>query len=219
MRIKKWWQRAVSAFDWFGRLMGLAGLGLAGLGAVLMTALIAALTALPEWLLVLLWISLFLIFVPLALLMGLATGNRLRRRHGDPEKVLPTATYFSHQRVYVSDVVRDIDPPVLKDKVFEDCEIIGPAILAPEGSVISHCVFNGVLASMMYELPGGRWLIGVIGVQDCIFRRCQFSQIGWMGNSRLVQDIATATGSAMPAQLASAMTPLPTPHTPEAPPQ
>ena len=77
--------------------------------------------------------------------------------------------------------IADIAPPddVLAGVTFENCEIIGPAVLMPRGSEFRGCEFDG--PRILWTIEPGRYYIGAIAVDECLFDRCRFRRVGLAG--------------------------------------
>lgn len=191
-----WFRRSVAALDWYGRLLALAGLGITGLLSSVLTGLLVVSASFPAWLTIAILASTILVVLPIVLAVLFAVRRRWDRRRGHHVPVVPTATYFARQRVYLADLVRDEFPPIIRDKTFEDCEIIGPAVvhLGPH-TMIVETGFDGDLASLAYEVRGTRGAIGVIRLEDCVIRRCRMRGIGFMGQG-IAKALAKGTGMA-----------------------
>ena len=97
---------------------------------------------------------------------------------------------FENRRVRIGDVERDGDG-VIRGKRFEGCTIVGPAILFPVGPVEYVLSTLGPDAdTVVWEIAQGRRrLAGVLGLDDCVFERCKFLNIGFAGPSQLLADI------------------------------
>lgn len=100
---------------------------------------------------------------------------------------------------YESQTVRITDLAVIEDKiegkVFSNCQIVGPAILAPMNSTLSGCVFdvvNNDPESVLIIVPD-RWLVGAIAIVRCEFYGCRFSRIGLIGGGDLAKAFREAT--------------------------
>lgn len=77
---------------------------------------------------------------------------------------------------------------VVQDRKFEDCQILGPAVLAPlEGVHFLNSGFDGTFDSIFREVPEGQMLIGVVGLQRVIFDRCQFTNIGIVATRQFIE--------------------------------
>ncbi len=76
---------------------------------------------------------------------------------------------------------------LVEDKRFEDCEILGPAVIAPlEGVHFLNSSFGGNFESVFREVPQGLPLIGVVALRRVIFDRCQFTNIGIVGTHEFI---------------------------------
>jgi hypothetical protein len=77
----------------------------------------------------------------------------------------------------------------IRNKTFERCVINGPALLAPASNVTMANVVIGVpgpptpelLESALWEALQGKRLLGVVGVDNCVFSNCLFINIGFVG--------------------------------------
>lgn len=78
---------------------------------------------------------------------------------------------------------------VIEHRVFEDCVIYGPAMLAIYRNVqMLYCTFDGIGYSFLFDLPGRRYITGPIVLDDCIFRRCRFVRIGLIGHTETIEE-------------------------------
>ncbi|CAN5580104.1 hypothetical protein BH24ACT20_BH24ACT20_01110 [soil metagenome] len=91
-----------------------------------------------------------------------------------------SSSYFKNQTLHIFDLARR--RTIIKDKTFEDCEIHGPAVVAPIGNTdFVDCTFaeavdrNSLVWSPTEE---ERNYVGSIGLENCIFRNCNFYRIG-----------------------------------------
>lgn len=74
---------------------------------------------------------------------------------------------------------------VIKDKVFRDCMIEGPAVLLPLGS----CNFDGCnmgdaqgdIRNLLLQPMGPQKVTGTVAFQNCQFINCQFVRVGFTG--------------------------------------
>lgn len=78
----------------------------------------------------------------------------------------------------------------IRNKTFENCEIYGPAIvfIGANNSFIS-CGFDIPIPSFYFweiNLDGlAKIIVGVIGINECKFKDCNFHMIGFAGDSNL----------------------------------
>lgn len=73
---------------------------------------------------------------------------------------------------------------ILRAQAYEDIHFFGPAmVFLMNGDTFDSCVFDieqNNMESILWEIHP-RFGVGVIGVERCIFRRCRFTGIGFMG--------------------------------------
>lgn len=85
--------------------------------------------------------------------------------------------YFRDRTIRISDLAGDDD--ILRDKTFEDCTIIGPAVIAPLGvGLLKDCTFEAHPDTFLIPIHTPRGVVGPIGLEGCVFRRCTFRRIG-----------------------------------------
>ena len=112
-------------------------------------------------------------------------------RNGEPK------TAYSDETVYIGALAAGMS--VLENLTFEQCEIVGPAILFinPDWKI--------TLTSPSFGIPGGRFddlvwevppsknaVIGAVGVKDCTFRGCRFEGVGLAGAPVVIAHIRKA---------------------------
>ena len=83
---------------------------------------------------------------------------------------------FNNEKIYIAALARD--SMLVKDKVFVDCELIGPAIIHFKKSVITNCLFDAKLENMLIVVDSPRVITGIVGFEECVFKKCEFSKIG-----------------------------------------
>ena len=122
------------------------------------------------------------------------TGTAVIQRRGTPK---PAWTPLSElvERELRGKVLRLTDlldgRPIISDRVFVDCDIYGPAVLLPNATSVTmrQNVFfaDAPLDSLFFVLPSGRSLSdGMIGVENCVFDRCRFINVGIAGTQQAV---------------------------------
>jgi TIR domain len=79
------------------------------------------------------------------------------------------------------------DVDILEGEVFEDDEIIGPAVIGILNDVtFENNASAGNPDEILWEVPQRTRMIGPIGVRNCIFRRCRFRGIGIVSTPELI---------------------------------
>jgi hypothetical protein len=65
---------------------------------------------------------------------------------------------------------------IVSDHVFEDCNIVGPAVLIAVGDETEFldCRFPAPPGAFLWEVPTGVRKYGAVLLRRCIFRRCRF---------------------------------------------
>lgn len=72
--------------------------------------------------------------------------------------------------------------PVIDGRRFENCRIVGPAMLALlEQVTVQGCDLGGSVEQILVEVAPDRQVVGAIGLRRCEFTRCTFEGIGWIG--------------------------------------
>ena len=81
----------------------------------------------------------------------------------------------------ISDLV--ITSDFVSDTDFENCQIVGPAVVVLLGEgTIAESTFIGNPDAMLWPVPPARQeVIGVIPITNCNFVRCRFEKIGIAG--------------------------------------
>ena len=99
-----------------------------------------------------------------------------------------TDTYVRGRLVYLMALLAPGAKPIISDRTIEDCEIRGPAMIALLGGVtIASSTFDGNIESLFVEVVDKRTILGAIGLQDCVFRRCRFVAIGIIGTREQIE--------------------------------
>ena len=90
------------------------------------------------------------------------------------------------------------DSPTLANETFEDCTILGPALLGfiDEDSIIGECTFNASGPdAVLLEAPD-RPITGVIGLYRVQFIRCHFDCIAFIGSEEFLANARASFRSA-----------------------
>jgi hypothetical protein len=112
---------------------------------------------------------------------------------------------FTNQEVLLPEFARAREESpfqwTLKDMLFEDCTIIGPAVIttgAPDAFLIEDPVFPGLgddRWAVLWRLdPEQDVVIGAIGVSGCAFVRCSFYGVGFAAGPETIQELLSAFG-------------------------
>jgi hypothetical protein len=82
-----------------------------------------------------------------------------------------------------------VNTNMLEGLTFQNCRIIGPAVLIPLGNTtISHCNFGGDINAIFWEIPLDRQhIVGAVGLLNCTLSACTFNEIGLAGPHQLRQ--------------------------------
>ncbi len=85
------------------------------------------------------------------------------------------------------------DDCAIRNAVFKDCEIRGPAVIVPSGSTFTDGHFEGTNESVIWDLPSDRKeLSGAILVEDCRFAGCRFIAVGVAGPPAMLDEVRKA---------------------------
>jgi hypothetical protein len=77
---------------------------------------------------------------------------------------------------------------MIEDVHFEDCEILGPALLVPLDHVsFDETSFDGHPDAFLWEVSEDRIMIGVIGLRNVRFYRCRMKHIGLVGTPEVIK--------------------------------
>ena len=88
---------------------------------------------------------------------------------------------------------------IIRDRTFENIKFVGPAIISPMSNVsFEHCGFGlqNNLDELLWEITLPRFVVGVIGLERCTFRRCSFNTIGLMGPREFLDEFKRMVDSA-----------------------
>jgi hypothetical protein len=97
------------------------------------------------------------------------------------QDVNPLDAHFSRRVIRMADLIVNVAHPIIENKVFEDCEIFGPAIVyGIEGVLLDQSNLNGTPDALFIEVPPDRVAIGVIGLKNVTIRRCNLYGIGFL---------------------------------------
>ncbi len=87
--------------------------------------------------------------------------------------------------VYRDQTVRLGDLAALEDVLtgltFENCEIVGPAVVALLGDTqVTDCHWTGDADAVLWPAHGREQVVGAIGLKDCVITGCRFFRVGML---------------------------------------
>ncbi len=95
-------------------------------------------------------------------------------------------------REFRDDVIRiaelTVTSFILEGLTFQNCRIVGPAVLIPQGGVqIAHCSWDAPgVDAIFWEIPPERTqIVGGVVVKDCTFSKCTFQMVGIAGGAEM----------------------------------
>lgn len=115
-----------------------------------------------------------------------AIYQRTRANRPVPTGVDTQTRYFRGQTIQIADLA-DEDNRIQK-RTFEDCTILGPAVLAPilwAGGAFEQNTFEN--PKILMVAPQNMELFGVIALEGCVFRWCHFRRVGIVGDRDLIE--------------------------------
>jgi MFS family permease len=114
---------------------------------------------------------------------------------------MPIASYREMQKekvvgrtVLINEVPRDSqDPMHIKNKIFEHCVILGPAVLALTHTLMVSCELQSWKSADDILLESKSNIgIGILTADHCGFNQCQFVFITFAGNEQTIDQIRKA---------------------------
>jgi hypothetical protein len=76
----------------------------------------------------------------------------------------------------------------IRNRTFEDVEIVGPAVCAMiSGVSLDGCTFEESAEMVFWEAPD-HGVIGLVGLESCTFRNCRFRGVAFLGVAEDVQE-------------------------------
>ncbi len=100
--------------------------------------------------------------------------------------------------VYLYKVPRNsANESIISEKTFEDCLILGPCVICGtgKGTVYLECDFGvaGGDVDSLFLTNKSRSIIGVIGLDHCLFRKCDFQNVAFAGTEESNQRMKEVT--------------------------
>ena len=96
--------------------------------------------------------------------------------------------YISGRIIHLIDLLAPGAKPIILNRTVEDCEVRGPAMVALMGTTLANNTWDGDLESLFVEIADERIILGAIGLQGCVFRRCRFIEIGIIGTKEQIEE-------------------------------
>ena len=93
-------------------------------------------------------------------------------------RVGPSDNSYRNTVVRLPDLA--VTESVLEDLTFENCRLVGPAVVLLLGGSMSRCSIEGDLDASIWAIPDDQErIIGAIGLRNCILVGCRISEIGF----------------------------------------
>lgn len=85
-------------------------------------------------------------------------------------------------RIYLTRLAEET--PLIKDQVYENRKFVGPAVIHfGKGNVLTDSSFLGDPDRVLIEAKQNEF-VGVVTFTDCMFKRCQFTNVGIIGRRK-----------------------------------
>ena len=180
-------------WKWIGRIADVLQIG--GLGVAIVVAAIVGnelelRQAAPVWR----WGAAAGVFLIVA-----ALGRwilRLQRKHFPG---VGGTRFLSNRKIRLVDLVGQ--DSVIRDRTLEDCEIHGPMVVTSTGEGVGgfdRCTWNGNNTAVFIETEQ-QMVSGVVGLTNCVFRRCRFFNVAIMrGSAEAISDWKAGFGITSP---------------------
>jgi len=79
---------------------------------------------------------------------------------------------------------------LISNGLFENVVLVGPAVIAPLENVrLQECSFDAPPDVLFIEVPEGKQVVGVIGIRNSTFRKCEFRNIAIIGASDAIESM------------------------------
>jgi hypothetical protein len=98
-----------------------------------------------------------------------------------------TSQYIKDRDIFLASL--GMIDPIIHDKVFDHCRIIGPVVMAAQDNTqMSHCRFEGDINSFFIATTNER-IIGIMILKNCKFLYCDFKNISFIGSVEQIAKI------------------------------
>ncbi len=101
-------------------------------------------------------------------------------------------SYIRGEKVYLADLIKHVasdSPMIIKDKVLEDCDINGPAVLIhtqADFNFMTACQFDGLMDEVFIPVDASRSMVGVIGLQNVVMKKCRLKRVSIVGTPQMI---------------------------------
>lgn len=114
-----------------------------------------------------------------------------KRLQGEAERRtrLRTARELNGETFYVWELFDPDARPVVINRTFIDCVIVGPALITPVNCRINHNILGAPLEERLYLATPPTTRVGIFGFGNCDFVRCDFQRIGFYGGNEFLNDL------------------------------
>src|SRR5439155_756251 len=99
------------------------------------------------------------------------------------EAGVPSDRTWRKQTIVLAEFARRLAPEdyALRELIFEECEILGPAVLIVDGQTqIDGCRASGPTEGLIWHIDRGP-RVGAVASWNCLWDRCRFSGVGFAG--------------------------------------
>lgn len=122
--------------------------------------------------------SLCLVLVGSTIRNSILRGNVERISKTKSDNINPLDRQFTNRRIYIQDLV-PLFSSVVEGKIFDGCEIIGPANIFMAGHVSIGEDCKWLMSDFIIVKPGCHAL-NVIALKHCTFRNCTLAKLSLM---------------------------------------
>lgn len=83
---------------------------------------------------------------------------------------------FRNQTIRIADLTRTSD--VINGTTFENCSLIGPAVIVLRDSYLKDCTYIGQADAMFWDVTGRTAIMGAVAFRNCTMVACDLQRIG-----------------------------------------
>jgi len=163
-----------TVWKWLGRVADVLQVGSVGI-ALVVAAIVGAELEVRHASAVWVWIgAVGLAFITFSALRRLV---RWWRAHMDNAG---NDAYVARKRIRLGDLVEH--DSIIRNRTLEDCEVHGPMVVMSTGKGVGgfdNCTWNGE-PDATFIITAEPQVGGVVGLENCVFRRCRFFNVAIM---------------------------------------